>query len=69
MSAERDDLDIAKTMLLKSVAIVVGSDLDDRTARGAIRAALQDLDGRLLAGDWQALARGAAWLIDQARRG
>jgi hypothetical protein len=63
------DMVAAQVMLLKSVAVVAGSELDCERARRAIRAALQDLDGRLLAGDWQALVSGAAWLIDQARRG
>ena len=59
----------AQVMLLKSVAVVAGSSLDCERARGAIRAALDDLDARLLAGDWPTLARNAAWLTQQARRG
>jgi hypothetical protein len=69
MGDQASDVVAAQAMLLKSVAIVAGSELDCERARGAIRAALADLDGKLLAGDWQALAHDAAWLIDQARRG
>jgi hypothetical protein len=59
----------ALVMLLKSVAVVAASELSCERARSAIRAATDDLDVRVLAGDWRTLAWDAAWLLDLARRG
>lgn len=59
----------AQAMLLKSVSIAARAEGDPQRLLSAIRAATDDLDGRLLAGDWQALARNAAWLVQQARKG
>jgi hypothetical protein len=69
MSAAPSDMDAAKAMLLKSVQIAANSHSDPARIVRTIRTALADLDAYLLAGDWLALARNAAWLIEQTKRG
>jgi hypothetical protein len=69
LAAPHSDMEAAKAMLLKSVQIAANSNGDPARIVRTIRTALADLDARLLAGDWLGLARNAAWLIEQTRRG
>ena len=64
-----DHLAIAKGLLLKSIAVIVGSNLADAKKVQAIRSALQDLDQKLLAKDHEALVGKSAWLIHLAEKG
>jgi hypothetical protein len=66
---EADLAETAKSMLLKSIALVCGSTLDDRRKIAAISAVLTNLDAKIMASNWQALVQDSAWLIDQAKRG
>jgi hypothetical protein len=67
MSA-RGDMEAATAMLLKSISIAAYSHGEPARIVRAIRTALADLDAYLLAGDWLALSRNAAWLLDYVRR-
>jgi hypothetical protein len=68
MSAPHD-MEAATAMLLKSISIAAFSHGEPARIVRAIRTALADLDAYLLAGDWLALARNSAWLIEQTKRG
>lgn len=67
--AERDDMLTAQVMLLKSIAVIVGSELDCERMRSALHAVLEHLDANVMAGYWQALSADAAWLLGLARKG
>jgi hypothetical protein len=62
------DMVSAQAILLKSVSIAARAVGDPARLLGAIRAATEDLDARLLAGDWRTLTRNASWLLDYMRR-
>jgi hypothetical protein len=64
-----DHLAIAKGLLLKSVAVMAGSDRPPEYKVRAIKAALADLDAYLQRKDHQALVGKSAWLIHLAQRG
>ena len=66
--SERQDMEAATVMLLRSIAIVANAKAYPANLLSAIRSVLADLDANLMAGNWQALAADAAWLIDQAKR-
>jgi hypothetical protein len=66
---EAELAETAKVMLLKSLAIIVESNLDDRRKLQAISAVLTNLDAKVMASNWRALVQDSTWLIDQAKRG
>jgi hypothetical protein len=66
---EAELAETAKVMLLKSIAIIVESNLDDRRKLQAISAVLTNLDAKVMASNWRALVQDSTWLIDQAKRG
>jgi hypothetical protein len=66
---EAELAETAKVMLLKSIAIIVESNLDDRRKLQAISAVLTNLDAKIVASNWRRMVEESAWLIDQAKRG
>ena len=64
---ESELAETAKTMLLKSIAIVVDSNLPDARKLQAIKAVLANLDAKIMASSWRRMVEEAAWLIDVAK--
>jgi hypothetical protein len=62
-------MEIAKGLLLKSIAVVANSDMEPARKIRAISSALADLDEVLRAKNHEVLVGKSAWLIDIAKKG